>query len=123
MRCAHHVKHTECQREDIRNSAQLHGGHSGATVEIEKNRDRRGVKIAEELGSEAGATAPRVVIIVARDRPELHAYLEHAFAGMSQVKVILDRRIGNPRPAPGHERRRDIYDELQERGFIISRVW
>jgi hypothetical protein len=123
MRCAHHVKHTQCQSEDIRNSAQLHGGRSGATVEIEKNRDRRGVKIAEEPGSEAAGSAPRVVIIVARDRAELHAYLEQAFAGMPQVKVILDRRIGNPRSASGHERRRDIYDELQERGFIISRVW
>ena len=92
-------------------------------MEIEKNRDRRGVKIAEEPGSEAGTAAPRVVIIVARDRPELHTYLEQAFAGMPQVKVIVDRRIGNPRPAAPHERRRDIYDELQERGFIISRVW
>jgi len=61
---------------------------------------------------------------VARDRPELHAYLEHAFAGMPQVKVILDRRIGSGRGAPPHDQRRhDIYDELQERGFIISRVW
>jgi hypothetical protein len=75
------------------------------------------------LRSEAGSAAPRVVIIVARDRPELCAYLEHAFAGMPQVKVILDRRIGNPRATPNDQRRHDIYDELQERGFIISRVW
>jgi hypothetical protein len=93
--------------------------------EIEKNSDRKGVKIAEELTSETAVTAPRVVIIVARDRPELHAYVQQAFAGISEVKVILDRRIGpsGARPHPDPRQRHDIYDELQERGFIIIRVW
>lgn len=70
----------------------------------------------------------RVIVVVARDRPELYSYFERAFAGMPDVKVLLDRRFGPPgaeaaapRP-PDFRERQDIYDELQQRGFIMIRL-
>jgi len=70
----------------------------------------------------------RVVVVVARDRGELFDYFERVFAGMPDIRVLLDRRILPPgaRPdasdAPDHRRRRDIYDELQQRGFVMIRL-
>jgi hypothetical protein len=70
---------------------------------------------------------PRVIVIVARDRPELLAYFEHVFADMPDIKVLLDRRLIPPgmqggSSNPGHRERRDIYDELQQRGFVMIRL-
>jgi hypothetical protein len=70
---------------------------------------------------------PKVIIVVARDRPELFSYFEQAFAGLSDIKVLLDRRILPPGAKlaasnPDHQERRDIYDELQQRGFVMIRV-
>ncbi len=71
---------------------------------------------------------PRVVVVVARDRAELFEYFERVFAGMPDIKVLFDRRILPPgaQPetsgAPGHRMRRDIYDELQQRGFVMIRL-
>ena len=71
----------------------------------------------------------RVIVVVARDRPDLLSYLETVFAGMPDIKVLLDRRIGPPgadpglASAPGHRERRDVYDELQQRGFVMIRLW
>ena len=65
------------------------------------------------------------MIIVSRDRPDLQAHFEAAFAGMTDVKVIRDRRLGAP-AVPGAEFQRaepDRYTELQERGFLIIRIW
>ena len=69
---------------------------------------------------------PRVIVVVARDRPELFDYFERVFTGMPEIKVLLDRRILPPGAKlstnPGQRERRDIYDELQQRGFVMIRV-
>jgi hypothetical protein len=70
---------------------------------------------------------PKVIIVVARDRPELFSYFEQVFAGLSEIKVLLDRRILPPGAKlaatdPAHQQRRDVYDELQQRGFVMIRV-
>lgn len=70
----------------------------------------------------------RVIVVVARDRPELFSYFERVFAGMPDIKVLLDRRMVPPGMAgapsdPGQRERRDIYDELQQRGFVMIRLW
>lgn len=71
---------------------------------------------------------PRLIVVVARDRPELFTYFERAFAGIPDIKVLLDRRILPPgaQPersgGPGHRERRDIYDELRLRGFVMVRL-
>jgi len=70
---------------------------------------------------------PRVMVIVARERLELLSYFEHVFAGMPEIKIRLDRRMilpgmqGAPSD-PGRRERRDIYDELQQRGFVMIRL-
>jgi len=70
----------------------------------------------------------RVIVVVARDRPDLLSYFETVFAGMPDIKVLLDRRIAPPgadpaaAAAPGHQMRRDVYDELQQRGFVMIRL-
>lgn len=66
----------------------------------------------------------RVIVIVARDRPELFEYLRAGFDGVDGVQVILDRRVRLGRVEEGAidpERRRelDVYDELAMRGFIV----
>jgi hypothetical protein len=69
-----------------------------------------------------------VIVVVARDRPELFGYFERVFAGMLEIKVLLDRRILPPGAKPGapsnpsQRERRDIYDELQQRGFVMIRL-
>ena len=67
----------------------------------------------------------RVTIVVARDRRELFAYFERVFMGMPDIKVLLDRRLALTGVARGAERRGrpDIYDELQQRGFVMIRLW
>ncbi len=71
---------------------------------------------------------PRVIVIVARDRPELFGYFERVFAGMPDIKVLMDRRILPPGAEPetsgnpSQQERRDIYDELQQRGFVMIRL-
>ena len=75
-----------------------------------------------------GRSVPRVIVVVARDQPELLGYFERVFAGMPEIKVLLDRRILPPgaKPgapsSPGQRERRDIYDELQQRGFVMIRL-
>jgi hypothetical protein len=70
----------------------------------------------------------KVIVVVARDRPELFSYFERVFAGMPDIKVLLDRRILPPgvqhgaSSNPGQQERRDIYDELQQRGFVMIRL-
>ena len=72
----------------------------------------------------------RIFIVVAKSRSDLFHYFSAAFTGIEIVEVILDRRFeqdddlteqdpdpqGNRRMAP------DIYDELEERGFVIVRL-
>jgi len=78
--------------------------------------------------SRQGEATPKVLIVVARDRPELFSYFERVFDGLSDIRVLVDRRILPPGAKPGaashpaHRQRRDIYDELQQRGFVMIRV-
>ena len=71
----------------------------------------------------------RVIVVVARDRPDLFGYFENAFEGMPDIRVLLDRRLAPPdeapagAPDPPQRERRDVYDELQERGFVMIRLW
>ena len=72
----------------------------------------------------------RIFVVVAKNRPDLYQYFVAGFAGLEQVEVIVDRRIGgeNP-PGPtaatdvGNRRRaRNVYEELEQRGFVIVRL-
>ena len=71
----------------------------------------------------------RVIVVVARDRLDLFGYFETIFAGMPDIKVLLDRRLAPPGAEPSAatdpppRERRDIYDELQQRGFVMIRLW
>lgn len=71
----------------------------------------------------------RVMIIVARDRPELYDYFRESFAGIDQVEVIVDRRLPDAdaptqplTEQPGRRWQPDIYDELTLQGFVIKRL-
>ena len=70
----------------------------------------------------------RLIIVVARNRPALFEYLERMFAGLSDIKVILDRRVVPPAAIqggaadPDRRKRQEIYDDLQQRGFVIVRL-
>jgi hypothetical protein len=66
----------------------------------------------------------RVVVVVARDRPDLFSYFDTAFAGMPDIKVLIDRRLALPDGVTDPERRErgDIYDDLRRRGFIMIRM-
>jgi hypothetical protein len=65
----------------------------------------------------------RIFIVVAKTRPDLYQYFVAGFEGVEGIEVILDRRLGVAKEAQGDRRRaRDIYDELQARGFVIVRL-
>jgi hypothetical protein len=70
---------------------------------------------------------PRAIIIVARNRPALFEYLERMFAGIPDIKVVLDRRVvpaavvGGSAADP-ERRTRETYEDLQQRGFVIVRL-
>jgi hypothetical protein len=72
----------------------------------------------------------RIFIVVAKHRADLYQYFTSGFAGVDMIEVILDRRLGPDDHLGGAAMRRsgdrrianDIYDELDERGFLIARV-
>lgn len=65
----------------------------------------------------------RVIVVVARDRPDLFSYFDTVFAGMPDIKVLIDRRLAPPGGVdPERREREDIYDELQRRGFVMIRT-
>jgi hypothetical protein len=72
----------------------------------------------------------RIFVVVAKNRADLYQYFAQGLAGVSEIEVILDRRIGpdTPRGAAsggqGDNRRmaRNIYEELEHRGFVIVRL-
>jgi hypothetical protein len=76
--------------------------------------------------------SPRDLLIVARDRVELYAYLVNEFAGDTDVTVIIDRRHGERRSAgqrTGAERRNGdrrthlLFDEqLRTLGFVVVSI-
>jgi hypothetical protein len=71
----------------------------------------------------------RIFVVVAKNRPDLYEYFTASFQGVEMITVILDRRLGADNAAAGEtrgasERRipRDVYDELESRGFVIVRL-
>jgi hypothetical protein len=66
----------------------------------------------------------RVIVVVARDRPDLFGYFDTVFAGMPDIQVLIDRRLAPPDGVadPDRRERGDIYDELQRRGFVMIRT-
>lgn len=77
----------------------------------------------------AGGSAPRIILVVARDRHDLYEYFQQGLAVIEDIKVMLDRRI-MPRDipsggAPGLDRRerQAMADELQQRGFVMIHLW
>ena len=71
----------------------------------------------------------RIFVVVGKHRPDLYQYFVAGLAGVQQVEVIVDRRIGrenaqHPVDADIDNRRvaRNVYDELHERGFVIVRL-
>jgi hypothetical protein len=72
----------------------------------------------------------RIFIVVSKRRRELYQYFADGLAGIDPITVILDRRLGPDDPEPlgaspaSGERRvpRDIYDEMESRGFVIVRL-
>ena len=71
----------------------------------------------------------RIFVVVAKNRPDLYQYFTAGFAGIDNIEVILDRRIGPDDPPPpgggaNAELRtaRNVYEELELRGFVIVRL-
>jgi hypothetical protein len=71
----------------------------------------------------------RIFVVVAKNRPDLYEYFTSGFAGIDNVEVIIDRRIGPEQPASTvgsqySERRnaQNIYEQLEQRGFVIVRI-
>jgi hypothetical protein len=72
----------------------------------------------------------RIFVVVAKSRGDLYQYFAQGLAGISEIEVILDRRIGPHSPPGGalgaqaDNRRltRNIYEELEHRGFVIVRL-
>ncbi len=72
----------------------------------------------------------RLLLIVAKDQPDLLEYWKRWFSGLPTVEVVLDRRQGNRRQRPemaepgqrqGDRRQRPIDGELRTTGFDIVR--
>lgn len=71
----------------------------------------------------------RIFVVVAKSRADLYQYFAQGFAGISGIQVILDRRIGPDVPrgaaigqADNRRMARNIYEELEDRGFVIVRL-
>lgn len=83
-------------------------------------------------GEGAEHPAIRHVFIVAREQPDLHAFLHREFSSEPDVKVILDRRMGERRRGPAvvadnhrsvqRRQRADIDIVLARCGFAINHV-
>ena len=82
-----------------------------------------------------GARMPRLLIIVARDRPELLELLRQRFATVESedvIEIFMDRRQGprgpgvQPREADGHRRdprrNRGVGQDLRELGCAVLRL-
>lgn len=71
-----------------------------------------------------------ILMIVARDRPDLYDRLRKEFTNDRAVAVLLDRRFGQRRQDAvvvteeqrrAERRRRDIEDDLQSLGWATAR--
>jgi hypothetical protein len=68
--------------------------------------------------------APRILYVVARDRPELYAALRENFLESPRLGIVLDRR-GEPAPsgaAPDERRRLTVEEPLRTRGWARVRI-
>lgn len=67
----------------------------------------------------------RVLFIVARDAPKLHAYLKAQFVDLPSVDVVMDRRrdglATDDRPDEPERRRRAIDADLRRFGWVVVR--
>jgi hypothetical protein len=71
----------------------------------------------------------RFVFVISRDQPQLHEYVQQAFASQADVRVIVDRRVASRRhqqAARQPDRRRaerrvrtEIEAELKARGSAL----
>jgi hypothetical protein len=65
----------------------------------------------------------RVLFIVARDEPRLHAYLKEQFTDLPSVDVVMDRRregFAPDNPGKDSERRRRAIDgDLRRFGWAV----
>jgi hypothetical protein len=64
----------------------------------------------------------RVLFIVARDEPRLHAYLKEQFTDLPSVDVVMDRRREGFAPDIGKDserRRRAIDGDLRRFGWAV----
>ncbi len=83
----------------------------------------------EQTARDVEGSAPRLLIVVARDRRDLYEYFQHGLAGIEENKVGLDRRNVPPgmpsggTPDPDLRKRPDMSDELQQRGFAMIHLW
>jgi hypothetical protein len=68
-------------------------------------------------------SAPRILYVVARDRPELYAALREKFLESSRLAIVLDRRAEPAADAAPDERRRLTVEEpLRTRGWARVRI-
>ena len=74
---------------------------------------------------------PAILMIVARDRPDLYDRLRQEFGRDRAVAVVLDRRFGQRRHAALavsaeqrrlERRRRDLDDDLRRLGWATTRT-
>ena len=74
---------------------------------------------------------PAILMIVARDRPDLYDRLRQEFGRDRAVAVVLDRRFGQRRRAEvaisdehrqAERRRRDIDEDLRRLGWATTRT-
>jgi hypothetical protein len=72
----------------------------------------------------AVSSSPRVLFVVARDRPDLYTALREKFLESPRLAIVLDRR--SPSSPPGvvrDERRRvAVEDSLRTRGWARVRI-
>src|SRR5690242_18513109 len=60
-----------------------------------------------------------LVVVVARERPEVYAALLRQCAGMEGVRVVLDRREGTPEPGRDTDRRVRVVADLATVGVAV----
>ncbi len=67
--------------------------------------------------------APRILYVVARDRPDLYAALRENFLESSRLAIVLDRRAEPAADDARDERRRLTVEEpLRTRGWARVRI-
>jgi hypothetical protein len=74
----------------------------------------------ERASIESGWIMPRYLFIVSQRDPALYALLNERFADDQNVRVILDRRVSDPRTPEVERRTRDDVDrEIREHSYAV----